>query len=74
MEKIKTARRVPMPPLAAGQVWHVAGLHLRVARVGPLLVDFKLAKPDAVRIPNRIGAKATISKYLKKHKAVLVEG
>jgi hypothetical protein len=62
-----------MQPLAAGQVWEVAGMHLRVARVGPLLVDYKLAKPDAVRVPNRMGAKATISKYLKKNKALLIE-
>ena len=60
-----------MQPLVAGQIWHVAGLHLRVSRVGPLLVDYKLAKPDAVRVPNRMGSKATISEYLKKNKAVL---
>jgi hypothetical protein len=74
MEKIKTTRRIPLQPLAAGQLWHVAGMHLRVARVGPLLVDYKLAKPDAVRIPSRISGKASINKYLKKNKAVLIEG
>jgi hypothetical protein len=74
MEKTKTTPRIPATPLAAGQVWRVAGLNLRVARVGPLLVDYKLAKPDAVRVPNKMGGKATISKYLKKNKAVLIEG
>jgi hypothetical protein len=74
MEKNKTARRIPAPPLAAGQVWRVAGLNLQVARVGPLLVDYKLAKPGGVRIPSKIGGKATITKYLKKNKAVLIEG
>ena len=74
MEKPKTARKPPLPPLAAGQVWRVAGLNLRVARVGPMLVDYKLAKPDAVRVPNSMGGKATITKYLKKNKAVLIEG
>ncbi len=74
MEKTKVPSRIPAPSLAAGQVWRVAGLNLRVARVGPLLVDYKLAKPDAVRVPNKMGAKATISKYLKKNKAVLIEG
>ena len=39
-----------------------------------MLVDYKLAKPDAVRVPNKMGAKSTISEYLKKNKAVLIEG
>jgi hypothetical protein len=74
MEKIKTAPRSPLSPLAAGQVWRVDGLHLRVTRVGPMLVDYKLAKPDAVRVPNKMGGKSTITAYLKKNKAVLIEG
>ncbi|MGA2246757.1 MAG: hypothetical protein ABSH48_17330 [Verrucomicrobiota bacterium] len=73
MEKTKITP-VAMQPLAAGQVWRVAGLNLRVTRVGPMLVDYKLAKPDAVRVANRMGGKATISEYLKKNKAVLIEG
>jgi len=39
-----------------------------------MLVDYKIAKPDAVRVPNRMGGKSTISQYLKKNKAVLIEG
>lgn len=74
MEKTKTTPRISAPPLAAGQVWRVAGLNLRVTRVGPMLVDYKIAKPDAVRVPNRMGGKATVSQYLKKNKAVLIEG
>lgn len=58
-------------PLEAGQVWRVAGLNLKVEMVGKLLVHYKLAKPDAVRIPNLVNSKATIEKYLKKNKAVL---
>ena len=73
MDKTKTARRISMQPLAAGQVWRVSGLNLQVTRVGPLLVDYKIAKPGAVRVPNKMGAKATISKYLKTNKAVLIE-
>ena len=75
MEKTKNTPRVPPAQLlVAGQVWHVAGLHLRVTRVGPMLVDYKLAKPDAVRVPNKMGAKSTITQYLKKNKAVLIAG
>jgi hypothetical protein len=39
--------------------------------VGKLLVHYKLAKPNAVRIPNLVGSIATVEKYLKKNKAVL---
>ena len=59
--------------LAAGQVWQVAGLNLEVTRVGPLLVNYKLAKPDAIRIPSKMGSRTTISEYLQKNKAVLVQ-
>ena len=74
MGKTKTVRRTPTQPLAAGQVWRVAGLNLQVTRVGPLLVDYKIAKPNAIRIPSKMGTKTTIGLYLKKNKAVLVEG
>jgi hypothetical protein len=41
--------------------------------VGKLLVHYKLAKPNAVRMPNLVNGKATIEKYLKKNKAVLIK-
>jgi hypothetical protein len=69
----KTKAR-PLQPLEAGQVWRVAEFNLQVNLVGKLLVHYKLAKPDAVRIPNLINSKTTIEKYLKKNKAVLIEG
>ncbi len=46
-------------------------LNLQVGMVGKLLVHYKLAKPNAVRIPNLVGSIATVEKYLKKNKAVL---
>jgi hypothetical protein len=72
MRNSKTVRRRRLRPLESGQTWRVAGLHLKVSMVGKLLVHYKLAKPDAVRIPNLVNGKATIEKYLKKNKAVLV--
>ena len=51
----------------------MAELNLRVGLVGKLLVHYKLAKPDAVRSSNSCSSKATVEKYLKKNKAVLVE-
>jgi len=45
-----------------------------VESVGKLLVHYKLAKPDAIRMPNLVNGISTIQKYLKKNKAVLVRG
>lgn len=78
MGKIKTgkpkpaARAKPLPPLADGQVWRVGDMNLQVNRVGPMLVQYKLAKPDAVRVRTLINGKAAIEKYLKTNKAVLL--
>jgi hypothetical protein len=72
--KTKPARRTSMRPLADGQVWRMAELNLKVESVGKLLVHYKLAKPNAIRMPNLVNGISTIQKYLKKNKAVLVRG
>ena len=72
MIKIKPARRLRPQPLAAGQLWRMAGANLQVGMVGKLLVHYKLGKPDAVRIANSCSGIKTIEKYLKANKAVLV--
>lgn len=72
MMNTKAAPRTAQPPLADGQVWRMAELNLQVGMVGKLLVHYKLAKPNAVRIPNLVGSIATIQKFLKKNKAVLL--
>jgi len=72
--KTKPAPRARVRPLADGQVWRMAELNLKVESVGKLLVHYKLAKPDAIRMPNLINSIETIQKYLKKNKAVLVRG
>jgi hypothetical protein len=63
-----------MQPLETGQVWRVAGLNFNVGLIGKWLVHYKLSKPNAVRIPNSVGGRTTIEKYLKKNKAVLIKG
>ncbi len=73
MVKAKIQRRIQLKPLTEGQVWSVAGMNLRVSMVGKLLIHYKLAKPDAVRIPNLVNSKVTIEKYLKKNKAKLIQ-
>jgi hypothetical protein len=72
MSKRKPTPRNRLRPLAPGQVWRMAEMNLQVGLVGKLLVHYKLAKPDAVRIPNSVSGKAAVEKYLKKNKAVLV--
>jgi hypothetical protein len=72
--KSKPVRRTVMKPLADGQVWRMAELNLKVESVGKLLVHYKLAKPNAIRMPNLVNSIATIQKYLKKNKAVLARG
>jgi hypothetical protein len=71
MKKIQAPRRIVQPPLAAGQLWHMAEADLRVGMVGKLLVHYKLGKPNAVRVSNSINPIKSIEKYLKAKKAVL---
>jgi len=72
--KARPARRARTRPLVDGQVWRMAELNLKVESVGKLLVHYKLAKPNAIRMPNLVNSISTIQKYLKKNKAVLVRG
>ncbi len=71
--RVKPASRTRLQPLETGQVWRMADLNLQVGLVGKLLVHYKLAAPNAVRIANSVSGRATVEKYLKKNKAVLVE-
>jgi hypothetical protein len=71
MKKIKSPPRIGQQPLAAGQLWRMAGADLRVGMVGKLLVHYKLGRPNAVRVPNSCNCIKTIEKYLKTKKAVL---
>jgi hypothetical protein len=73
---VKAAKpaRVPMKELASGQVWLVGDAHLKVEMIGKLLVHYKLAKPTAVRTPTSIAGISTLLKFMKKSKAVLIQG
>ena len=73
MRKTKPARRIRSRPLETGQVWRVTGLNFEVGLIGTWLVHYKCSKPNAVRIPNRVGGRSTIEKYLKTNKAVLIK-
>lgn len=78
-----SGKRFPMPKtlnssrslkraLEAGQTWRMLGAKMQITLVGNILVHYKLGKDGAVRVPNSVAAKATIEKYLKQHKAVLM--
>jgi len=73
MRNIKPTRRIRLQPLETGQMWRMAELNLRVGMVGKLLVHYKLAKPNAVRVSNSVSPITSVEKYLKKNKAVLVQ-
>ena len=72
--KTKSSRTLLQQELVTGQLWRVADMNLRVGLIGKILVHYKLAKPNAVRIPNSVSGKTTVEDYLKKNKAVLIEG
>ena len=48
-------------------------MNLEVGMIGKLLVHYKLAKLNAVRIANFVSGRAAVENYLKKNKAVLVK-
>jgi len=70
----KSTRRPPLKPLESGQIWHLGELVLRIEMVGKLLVHYKIAKPKAVRVSTSIAGISTLIKFMKKSKAVLIEG
>ena len=71
--RLAPKRRAQLQPLETGQVWRMAELNLQVGLVGKLLVHYKLAAPNAVRVSNSVGGRAAVEKYLKTNKAVLIK-
>ena len=74
MTSKKPARRRTFKPLENGQIWRLGELHLKVEMIGKLLVEYRLAKPKAVRTPISICGISTLKKYMRKNKAVLIHG
>ena len=72
MVKTKLTAKLRFAPIAAGQIWRVEGMNLQVSKVGPLMVQYKLAAPDALKASSQIQSKVEVEKYLKKKKAVLL--
>ena len=72
MVKTKPTAKLRFAPIAAGQIWRVEGMNMQVSKVGPLMVQYKLAAPDALKASSQIQSKVEVVKYLKKKKAVLL--
>jgi len=66
-------KRAALRPLATGQIWRVGEQNLQVGMIGKLLVHYKLAAPNAVRISNSVGGRTAVEKYLKTNRAVLLK-
>ncbi len=66
-------KRAALRPLATGQIWRVGEQNLQVGLIGKLLVHYKLAAPNAVRVSNSVGGRSAVEKYLKSNKAVLLK-
>ena len=71
--KDTTKRNQVLQSLEAGQVWQMDGSHLKIGLVGKRLVHYKHFKGDARRSPNSLSSIATLQKFLKVNKAVLIE-
>ena len=71
MKKTKSPGRVPQPPLAPGQIWRMEEGILQVGRVGKLLVEYKLGRHNAIRVPNSFNDIKSTEKFLKARNAVL---
>ena len=61
-----------LKPLENGQLWRVGEGNLKVVMLGKLLVHYKFAKPNAVRVPSTINSISVVEQFLKKNKAELI--
>jgi hypothetical protein len=65
-------RNQPLP-LQSGQIWQMKDSHVRIEVVGKTLVHYKHFKGQAKRSPNSLSGKAVLEKFLRVHKAVLIQ-
>ena len=72
--KTKRAPRIARKPLASGQQWRLGEAELKIEMIGKLLVHYRLAKPNAVRVAISVSSITSLEKYMKTNKAVLVKG
>lgn len=73
MEKTKDSVSLHPQPIATGQIWRVGEMNMKIGRIGPFMVTYKLAKPNAVRTRTEIDGRTALQKYLTDNKAVLIQ-
>jgi len=66
-------KRVPVEPFQPDQIWQMKDSHVRIGDVGKTLVHYKLLKGEVKRGPIRLAGKSVLQKFLRTHKAVLVQ-
>ena len=70
---MKRKSRIPLPEFQNGQVWQMANSNLQIDLVGKTLVHYKHYQGKTKRAPISLSGKKALEKYLKEHKAILVQ-
>ncbi|MSU63853.1 MAG: hypothetical protein EXS31_15885 [Pedosphaera sp.] len=73
MKRTIQKSRGPLQPLQSGQIWRMVSSHMTIGIVGKSLVHYKLLKDGAKRSPNSLSGKVVVERFLKLHKATLVQ-
>lgn len=61
-------------PFQSGQIWRMGDSNLQIDLVGKTLVHYKHYKGQTKRAPVSLAGKDVLEKFLKKNKAVLIQG
>jgi hypothetical protein len=62
-----------LEPLRAGQIWEVEDTNLQIGLVGKTLIHYKRYKGKTRGVPSSIASRTDLERFLKAHKAVLVQ-
>ncbi len=73
MKRTIQKTRIPMQPLQTGQIWQMISSRMTIGIVGKNLVHYKLLQDGAKRSPNSLSGKVEVERFLKLHKATLVQ-
>jgi hypothetical protein len=65
--------RYSLKPFEPGQIWEVADTRLQISQVGKRLVHYKRYKVAARGVPTSLAAIPELEKFLRQHRAILVQ-
>lgn len=72
--KSKTqSRRITLAPFKDGQVWQLAHSHVQIELVGRTLVHYRHYTGLAKRPPILLSSKLALEKFLKRHRATVID-